>query len=291
MSNFRRNLNLNLINKLKSEKLFKEKISDGIRDKEIFPAIRRGDICFYHKGGRLLKYTKNGKFKTHKKYISLLDLDNDDSYINPEDLKNPYLNKNFIQAFESIKERSALYAGREAEGVAEIYEQFPYTHFDKTTGNSVVLDIEIGITPKSDMNFEEKNKTNYIDMLLFNVNELSLKFVEVKEFTNSDIKANDEPEVVKQIKRYNRVIENNTSLIISAYERYIDIVNNLLNLQLSKPEEVEKECGLLIFNFDAVQKSSDIKKSIERNLNNHDIYPYFIGNMSSLESNILWNKV
>src|SRR5208282_6268144 len=84
MSEFKRSLNDDTLNKLKNdEPLFKKCLLPDIRSGEVFPAIRKDYIDFYYAGRRLFGYDKDG-FKTHIKYASVLKT------------KNPYIRENEI---------------------------------------------------------------------------------------------------------------------------------------------------------------------------------------------------
>lgn len=64
---FRRYLKDNvLIQKLKNEKLFTEKLLPDIQKQAVFPAIRENGIYFYYYNSLLFEY--DGKFKTHPKF-------------------------------------------------------------------------------------------------------------------------------------------------------------------------------------------------------------------------------
>lgn len=289
MSKFTRNLDKELIKKLQSDDLYKNKISYDIKSNKVFPAIRSGNMCFYHEGGRLFKYNENGVFEIHNKYFVLLDSTKE--YINRKDVKNPALNENFIQAYDDIKNRIKNYSQGEAKEVSEIYKNYPYTDWENSETDTVVLDIEVRLDSKGSEEQKNSDKKGRIDLLLFNVEERSLKFVEAKEFSNPDIKSLNKPAVVDQLRRYNNSIKGKKSEIISAYSNYIKIVNEMFDLQLPEPEEVKNNCGLLIFEFDNDQKKGKLEGTYLKKLKCYDVTPYTRGEAKYINIDELWKGV
>ena len=284
MSRFKRNFNDQKINKLKKEDLFKEKLINDIKKGNVFPAVRDGNIGFYSNGSRLFKYECN-KFLTHKKYISLLISKN--NYLSEEDIKTAEIRDNFLDCYEDIKENSKNYASVESEGVAYLYSDYSYVNSNEGV---VVLDLEVNFKNKND---NSKRKNDQIDILLYSLADRSLKFVEAKEFSNQELwsKENTKPQVVNQINRYNRQINNSSEEILKEYETYIKKVNKLFNIDLPLPKRVRSECGLYIFGFGSDQKEGRFKRLIKEDNSLEGIKNYARGNPSEIDSKTLWNKV
>ena len=66
---FVRELKEEISTSLQEASLFKKKLLPDIKKGEIFPAIRKGRLDFYHKGGKLFSY--DSRFKTHIKFASV----------------------------------------------------------------------------------------------------------------------------------------------------------------------------------------------------------------------------
>jgi len=239
---FVRKLDPRKINSLRSEKLFRSKLQI---DKDVFPAIRNNIVDFYYKGGKLFEYSA-GEFRTHYKYAILLEQIKQPEISEKFDSTIP-LSIDFVADYQRIKNNCKTYSGIESAGVSEVYKKHSYRN---VTDDIVVLDIEISFGALG------KNKQDRIDLLLFNKTTQSLKFVEAKHFTNTELwsKKGRKPTVItKQIPRYQAQISFKSREIISEYQKYVQIVNSLFNLNLPLPLTVENEVVLFIFGYDSDQ--------------------------------------
>jgi hypothetical protein len=276
---FKRIFSKELIDNLKNEKLFNDKLLQDIQNGNVFPAIRKNYIDFYYKGGRLFHYDKNG-FETHIKYAAVI-LEPNKSYLND---KIDYTFKvNFLDHYERIKENCANYAGTESIGVSDLYHQFSYV-FPK---DIVVLDIELSLE-----SLEEGKKSDRIDILLFSNQSQELHFVEAKYYSNSEIWSNTQAKVISQIERYNKQISTREKDILDAYYNYNIAVNNLFGLSLKAPLKVFQYVTLFIFGFDDDQKRHRLNTLILENASykNKNIYNYCKGNTKKMDIKPLWNS-
>lgn len=223
--------------------LFKDRLKDDVLSGKVFPAFRKSYMDFYHMGGRLFNY-KNGVFRTHYKYASVLTSTGD--YVSEADLKDIQKVDNFRDGYEQIKGNCAKYSGVEDKGISDIYHKHSYANSKQ---NVVVLDIEASFGK------------NRIDLLLFNKTERKLRFYEAKHFTNSELwsKAGSKPKVVKQILKYKKEINDPKNEILTAYSKYVGLANDLFGLNLDKPVEIDHEVALLLFGFDANQRDGRLK--------------------------------
>jgi len=245
MLKFERNLEKSVYEKLKESNLWKDHLREDCKKQEVFLAIRDNDIGFYHRGGRLFHFDEKRGFKTHYKYASVIE-NTDNDYLTEKELITQKLISDFSGYYDQIKKNCKLYSGVEAQGVSEIYHKYPYS----STENIVVLDIEVS--------FEALDKTNAktqdrIDILLYDVKNQSLKFVEAKHYSNGEIAPKEKPDVVKQIKNYENQVDLKGSEIINAYTKYIYAINDIFGIDLPKPKYVDKKVALLIFGFDEDQ--------------------------------------
>lgn len=255
---FERILDANIIEGLKKESLYCDYLLNDIKNGKVFPAIRKNEIHFYYKGGRLFKYTAQG-FLTNIFYIPVFPKDGDkEGDVNEINLCKLKLIEKFTEAYEDIKRRCKEYnMGSESAGVAELYEKYSYiTSLD----NIVLLDIELVLLSQ-----DEDKGTDRIDILLLNKESGVLQAVEAKLYENNELKGKP-PAVISQIKRYQDNIEESKDSILSAYNNYIKIVNNLFELNLCPIESINPNVNLIYFGFDTPQKQSKKFKEIKDGL-------------------------
>ena len=283
---FQRTLDKKTIDALKKEPLFKKRLLPDIERGRVFPAIRGGYIDFYHKGGRLFTFKK--EFCTHKKYASVIRSKGD--YLTESDLEHKIeLICDFSDGYESIKENCSLYPGVEAEGVSALYHKYSYARNDSDV---VVLDIEISF--KS----EDADKSqDRIDILLYNKKKKMLRFYEAKHFSNDELwsKSGTKPRVIKQIKGYNEQVKKRHSEILSQYKNYFRVLNEIFGRKLFDPVDgidcIDENVALLVFGFDRNQQRGRMKELLLDDRSLENIQHYFIGNISSVNINNMWNKV
>ena len=244
---FKRNLTMSIFQKLKQEKLYQDKLLPDIKNSVVFPAIRNDEISIYYKGRNLFKYNTTG-FMTHYKY-GVVPVGGK-IYVFEQDLQNFNVMTSFYDAYENIKKQSELYTHDESEGLSVLYK---YSGIKEDT-SIVLLDIEVDFIGKDDS--DEKNR-NRIDLLLFDMELKQLCFCEAKHYGNKEIWAasGSKPRVCGQIERYNSQIAANRDEIRTQYQNYVSCFNELFETNLPCPEDVFPQAGLLIFGFDAKQKS------------------------------------
>ncbi|MBN2374661.1 hypothetical protein JXL19_12835 [bacterium] len=266
--------------KLQEESLFK-KMSEDIKNGNVFMAIRKNCIDFYHKGSKLFGYDKNG-FKTNIKFASVYKHEN--TYIYESEISDCQRITSFAEAYERIKENCSLYAGIEANGVSKIYNKYSYS---SSKENIVILDIEVSLKC-----LKNEKKQDRIDILFFNKNKQRLMFCEVKHFSNKEIWADKgPPKVVEQIERYEEQV-NNETIRLSLLEKYhvcIDILNKMFPMRLPYPKEIDRKVILIVFGFDNDQKYGKLKAQFKENLPN-SIEFYQIGHLSNLKIGNMFKK-
>ncbi len=262
---------------LKGKELFKEKLLNDIRDghksRFVFPAIRNERIDFYWGGGKLFSYSAKNGFTTHHKYASVLYEPKSD-YISSKELPNCSLITSFEEGYERIKENCEKYSGVEASGASHLYEQFSYAN--RQNQYVVVLDIEAAFSNKDEEN-------NRIDIVTYDLEKCKIRFVEAKHFSNKELRAKkpEDTPVIKQLEKYQKQISDSESKILDAYAEYIDIVNNLFEIELPTPKKVDISPILLIFGFDASQRG--YLKNIKAYAKENNIRLYSIGDIKKSE--------
>jgi len=275
---FSRNITDKLINDLKSQSLFLKHIKADLNN-DVFPAIRKERMDFYHAGGKLFKFDKNG-FETNIKFASVIDKSTD--YINENDLKSLSLIPNFEKGYPRIKENCSKYSGPEDKCISELYSRCSYLNINT---NIVVLDIEVSFESVD----HDKNQDR-IDILLYDKDRRILQFVEAKHSSSSELKTNPIPKVVDQILRYETQILYRKKEIITQYSNYIKTVNKIFSLNLKTPISVEKKVILLLMGFNRSKKLQLIE-IIKNNVNYKGIKYYGIGNPKNINLSTLWKAV
>ena len=164
---FRRKLDSSIIDALKNNNLWSEKVENDCTRQKVFLTIRDNLIDFYHKGGRLFCFDKQ-RFKTHIKYASVIPKTGKDYLTEPE-LSDYKLAADFKTNYHRIKENCSNYSGIEAAGVSAIYHKHSYL----SDNNIVVLDIEVSFE-----SFNEEHSQDRIDILLYKKDTKTLQFVE-----------------------------------------------------------------------------------------------------------------
>lgn len=298
MGEFKRDATLELINKLKQEPLFKDKILPDIKKGKVFLTIRNNKIDFYHYNSRLFEY--DGEFKTHPKF-AFVPVKYPNRYVTDE--KKVGEVADFYTGYDNIKERARLYTSVEAEGIHKICKKGSIFEISKQN-EYIVLDIEIAFTKNNEeeqlkgtieqLNEDVKSQ-NRVDILLYNIKEQELLFVEAKHFTNKEIRAEETPAVINQIERYNEIIQNNYDIILQEYSKHIQALNNIfrdeLKTELPEPKTLCKKCGLIIFGFDNDQKNGYLESNIKSKLEDTGIKIYARGNVSEIDIKTLYNSL
>ena len=278
---FERKLEQSVIDRLNENDLWKDHLKADCKNEGVFFAIRNNNIGFYHKGGRLFRFDEKDGFKTHIKYASVIEKAIIGDYLTQEELKESKLISDFSSNYKRIQENCALYSGEEAQGVSEIYHKYSYLSSNKI----IVLDIEVSFEA-----IEKENGQDRIDILLFDTETKTLKFVEAKHFSNSEIWSKTTPKVIEQIEKYEKQIKVKKTEIIKAYTEYVKIVNNIFDTTLPPPVDVEDKVTLLIFGFDRNQQQGRLKELIKENsaYNGHIVYDK--GDIKTIILENLWKE-
>ena len=283
---FSRTVSQELIDKLKEEPLYLDHLLPDIQTGVVFPAFRNNRIDFYYQGSKLFSF--DGNFYTHRKYASLINLKTNNSYITENDLKESVSIKAFTgkDVYPLIKNNAELYLGNESHIVSKIYHQSSFAAL--TNNNIVVLDIEISFDARDLQNEDGKKKRDRkqdrIGMVIFDCANHILYFVEAKHFKNGELWsiAGTTPDVINQLNRYNTQINKQESKIISSYNNYIKMANQLFDKQISDVVSISPKTTLLVFGFDQKQ-ATKLKKLLvaDGSLNEHSYR--FIGKPGNAE--------
>jgi len=273
----KRGLEETIENNLRTSNFWTHYIDNDCKDQNVFLAIRNNQIDFYHKGGRLFCFDRNG-FKTHLKYASVITANGRD-YLTESELSGYRLASDFETNYQRIKENCSNYSGIEASGVSDLYHKHSYL----SSSNVVVLDIEVSFE-----SLDEQKKQDRIDILLYNKDSQTLQFVEAKHYSNKEIWSKTTPEVISQIERYESQIAERKSEILTEYSEYTRTLNRILNISLPEPTDIEDKVTLLIFGFDNDQKNGRLKKLITGKTEYSGVKNYSIGNIKQVVIENLW---
>src|SRR5688500_5851055 len=105
---FERRMSDSLIESLKAEKLFIDRLSRDVHGESppkdrVFPAVRRDRMDFYFRGGRLFGYDRHG-FRTHPKYaLAFEDGVPPRAEVRETDLNDLVPVRNFVSGYASMK--------------------------------------------------------------------------------------------------------------------------------------------------------------------------------------------
>ena len=279
MAEFKRGIGAPLLNSLKKQPLFSQRLASDIKEGTVFFAGRNRCASFYYKGRSLFTY-KNNIFTTNQKF-GFVPVPTEKSYIEETDLNDKRVITNFIDAYEKIKERAALYADKEAEGVSMLYKFSPASN-KRCNEDYFLIDIEVSLekidNPENLASDKKRKGTDRIDMLLYNNAKKQLMFCEAKHYTNTDLWASDdnEPPVVGQLKKYEDQIHEKQDQIIAQYIKVIHEYNELLGTELNEPVKVFKHCGLYVFGYDDIWKG-EVLRRLDANAKKFDFIYRAIG--------------
>ncbi len=199
-----------------------------LSDKELFVAIRKNLLNVYYFGQSLVelqfKNIRDGLGvtygKIHKKYIGI----DEESYAKVIDgvIVDSQSKIQTLSDLDSIKKNMSHYIKKEKRSsYSEVIN-----HLDG------VIDVEIAFSKVKDMVLEVKKKSDYevssIDYAT--IDKIgNLVFYEAKHFTNKELRSKTEPEVIKQIERYEKALKEHSEEIITSY---MCVIKNRIELGL-----------------------------------------------------------
>jgi hypothetical protein len=238
----KRRFDRGIIDVLLKSKLFRENLKRDIESGEVFPAIRDNSIDFYYRGGRLFRFDKNG-FETHVKYASVYH-HKDEDYVSERNLGKMVV-KDFSESYRRIKENCGKYTSVEPDGVSKLYRFSPFV---SKPSRHVLLDVEVSLKKTSDEKEEKgsecpledkaRSRMDRIDILLYDTKDCVLHFIEVKDFSNSEIRSKTKPKVIGQVQNYNKQLADREKMILETYSDYIGLLKEMFGLNLSKPAKL-----------------------------------------------------
>jgi len=125
--------------------------------------------------------------------------------------------------------------------------------------------------------------------ILYKKDTKTLQFVEAKHYSNNEIWSRTTPKVINQINRYESQISRRKIEILSSYRGYVKILNDIFNISLPEPSNIEDRVTLLIFGFDRDQQKGRLKTLITGNSEYSGVKNYSIGNIKKIVMENFWN--
>jgi hypothetical protein len=262
---FQRNVSDKLLVKLQSEQLFEQRLKPDVFSGQVFPAVRKGRVDFYHWGGKLFSYDERG-FRTHLKYASCFEAGQiSGTEIRDDQLASLRPIRSFLSGYDQIKAICKVYAQRREEsyGVSELSRRFGCIA-SPVDADVVVLDVEASFD-STVRDLDDEDQQDRIDLVLLHRREEGLLFVEAKLVSNPQVRSSQgAPEVVAQVSRYQLQLEKQNAEILVAYENHVATINRLFGRSLPKSTATLRAVPLLVFRFDADQREGRLKEHFRR---------------------------
>lgn len=229
-----------------------------VDDADTFVAIRDNYVNVYYRGCNLLKLRWTSEAmegEVHYKYLLRPDITPEPEYVKVVDGKaslpadTSWLS-NDMSDIASLKKAVQPYAGDEKTGVHDI-----------VMANPNVIDVEIALPKDKDTAGAPR-----LDFAALRPADEGTKivFFEAKHFGNQELRAKDgESKVIKQIKKYEKILQEKRGDIAESYRRVCSNLlclhgvaehNEMLKSVAGSPPEVDTEPVLVVFGFDQDQK-------------------------------------
>ncbi len=213
----------------------KEDVAAG----EVFPAIRKNEVHFYHGGARLYVY-KNGHTYTNNRYLELPD----DGRSRDVRIRDEWFTPAKYRAIKG-KCKDWRPPEKELSIVSELFPEFSIAADRSPADRARLLDIECRFSGAA----EGETAQDMVDCL-FLAPDGRLVFVEVKRTDNPEARgsAQSEPAVAGQLRRYRRQLgsEGLRNKIKDVYAGVTDTLGLILGRRLQSPRTVFEKVPLLI---------------------------------------------
>lgn len=205
---------------------------------EVFPAIRKNEVHFYHGGARLCVY-KNGHTYTNNRYLELPD----DGRSRDIRIRDEWFTPAKYRAIKG-KCKDWRPPEKELSIVSELFPEFSIAADRSPADRARLLDIECRFSGAA----EGETAQDMIDCL-FLAADGTLVFVEAKRTDNPEARgsAGSEPAVAGQLRRYRQQLgsESLRKEIKNVYAGVTDTLGLILRRQLPSPQAVFEKVPLL----------------------------------------------
>ena len=253
---FRRVLRQNLIDELNN--LYKNKDSwwhKIVEDKEAMILIRNSRLHVLVNGGFLLQISMGASgnlvCKIHEDFLNLRN--EKDPYIAiTDDETTPPKRVEGLRGLEKhyqkVKQRIKIFTGSEKKAVQNI-----------ALSIKQIIDLEVGLEGEKKKNASRKGAQR-VDMTGI-TDDGTLVFFEAKLFGNKEIRAKVRPDVVGQLRKYEKLLEKYQKEILNGYEdqfrMYRKLNGRFFRQRIPKFEKLQiyPKVRLIITEFDGSQKT------------------------------------
>lgn len=234
-----------------------------VEDEKVFILIRENRIHIKVNGGTLLQVEMDVqgslKCQAHEDFLSLRSETN--PYIQLTEDKTTAIKrveglKGLAEYYEQIKRRIKLFSENEKKVVQDI-----------GANNKQIVDLEVGL--EGELKPEAARKgAQRVDMAAVS-NEGVLVFFEVKLFDNSEIRSDETPRVVNQMKKYESLLKKYRNDILAGYKDQFDMYAILegrffkRRRQVLERFDVYSKARLIITGFDSSQQKVHLQKIVE----------------------------
>ena len=245
---------------LRQHPLFQNKLKRDIESGEVFLALRKQKIDFYHMGRKLFSFD-GLRFRTNVKLVAVLAGD-PDGEVAEADLETAKFETRFEAGYEEIKRNIVHYQTPEPAGLFHLCKDYSYARHQDA--DCVVLDVE-----QSFITIDSPDERDRVALVLFRKSTKELMFVEAKCFDNQELwpRAGCQPTVVQKVVRCNAQIASATREIVGSYADYVGIVNELLGTSLPIPESIPAQVRLLIFGFSENDGDDELRTRFKQDYN------------------------
>ncbi len=225
-----------------------------VEDEKAFILVRNKRLHILVNGGLLLQVGVDAqgslKCQVHEDFLSLRSETN--PYVQLTEHKTAVIKrveglKGLAEHYEQIKRRIRLFSEKEKKVVQDI-----------GTNYKQILDLEVGLEGELRPGDARKGAQR-VDMAVVSESG-TLVFFEVKLFDNPEIRSNETPRVVNQLKKYENLLQNYSTEIQSGYKDqfkvYEDLKGRFFRQKRPPKEEIKvyPTVRLVITGFDGSQR-------------------------------------
>jgi len=259
MADFGWTIDMEIIEKLREEPLFIQRLLPDILEGEVIPSIgHRGVVYFYYWGRFLFSY--DGAFKTSLRTVVLSQAEDEHEHVDETALAGMKLRANFLDDYEEIKAYCARKSWRRRTDIDFFWPWISFAAKARSRYSLLDLDVELD----SEM-WEEPWWDIYADdMVLMDAKKERLLFCMWKHYGDMEGSPDYEAGNIAGQLAYRRdLIAGQRDAILDWYGEYTRAMEALLGIAVPAPICVCDDCGLVIHGFDEDQRNGKLKKILD----------------------------